>query len=85
MAIGGDTLYLGGHFANLTDTNTPRLFFAAVDRIGGTNRAWNPGAKGANRGCWALVMEGGRLHSGGGFSKFKTVVHPLYARFDGAT
>lgn len=82
LAIWRNSLYLGGHFAKLTDTGTTREFFAAVNRFDGTNKRWNPKAKGANRGCWAMAVAGDRLHVGGGFTHFKNRPQRLYARFD---
>lgn len=84
MAIGGSTLYLGGHFTKFKDTGQRRVFFAAVGRFGGQTKAWNLRAKGSNRGCWAMTMQGSRLHVGGGFTHFRRVAHPLYARFNGS-
>lgn len=82
MAIWNNSLYLGGHFASFTDTDESRMFFAAVGRYGGATKPWNPRAKGANKGCWALVIDGDRLHAGGGFTQFRKTAHSLYARFD---
>lgn len=82
LAIWRNSLYLGGHFSRLTDTRTSRPFFAAVNRFDGKNKRWNPKARGANRGCWALVVDGNRLHAGGGFTHFKKRSQRLYARFD---
>lgn len=79
--IDGD-LYLGGHFARMTDTGAGRPFFAAVNRFTGMDRPWHPLATGANKGCWVLVPEGQRLHAGGGFVKFAGVPQKRYARFD---
>lgn len=82
LAIWRNSLYIGGHFGKLTDTGTKRTFFAAVNRFTGSNKRWNPRARGANRGCWAMTVAGDRLHVGGGFTHFKKRAQRLYARFD---
>lgn len=84
MAIWRSSLYLGGHFTKFRDTGQRRLFFASVGRFGGATKAWNPRARGTNRGCWAMAVAGSRLHAGGGFTHFRRAAHPLYARFDGS-
>lgn len=83
MAASDTTLYLGGHFRTFGDGSSSP-FFASVDRLTGALTSWNPLATAYNKGTWVLVIDGNRLHAGGGFTHFDGVRQRLYARFDGS-
>lgn len=83
IAGSGPAVYLGGHYTTFDDQGVPRMFFAEVDAYTGALTTWDPRATGANKGVWALVVDGQHLYAGGGFTHFDGERQRLFAKFDG--
>lgn len=84
----GKTLYVGGHFTNVTigTTTSPRSYGAAFDLTTSppTLTSWDPKANGAIRAI-APSPDGSTLYLGGAFGTLGTTSRPFAGAVDAAT
>jgi len=69
MAVSGSTVYVGGQFTSITDSNgtQTRKYLAAIDATTGTVTSWNPDA---SQYVFALAVSGNMVYAGGAFTSF---------------
>ncbi|MEO8475511.1 MAG: DUF11 domain-containing protein, partial [Actinomycetota bacterium] len=84
----GNSIYLGGDFANLqdpvTDALTPRAFIGAIDAITGQPTSFAPTVNGTVF-AFAVSPDGTRLYVGGNFTTVNGTTQRRIVQFDTAT
>jgi hypothetical protein len=83
IAASPTTVYIGGHFSQILNDGSKRMFAAALNPSTGATLSWDPQLVGRNKGVWALVMTPDHLLMGGGFTSIGTVKKRGFARFAG--
>jgi len=80
LAVSGSTVYVGGDFTSIG--GQPRNNIAALDTATGDATVWNPNARSATTGVYALAVSGSTVYAGGSFISIGGEQRANFAQFD---